>query len=208
MVPSLSMRTEGGGERSSSAIATIPNAISAMRILLIPLFVWLILREGTEAAGIVLFAAVAATDWVDGTIARRTGRVSELGKILDPVADRLAIAAGLVALVIADLFPPWAALLILVRDAAVLAGGAFALARRRIRIDVRFIGKVATFGLMVAVPSISWGRLDLALAPTATALGWIIFAVSIVEYYLAAAMYAGDLRRALAGGGTLGADGR
>jgi cardiolipin synthase len=208
MVPSPSMRTEGGGERSSSAIATIPNAISAMRILLIPLFVWLILREGTEAAGIVLFAAVAATDWVDGTIARRTGRVSELGKILDPVADRLAIAAGLVALVIADLFPPWAALLILVRDAAVLAGGAFALARRRIRIDVRFIGKVATFGLMVAVPSISWGRLDLPFAPTATALGWIIFAVSIVEYYIAAAMYAGDLRRALAGGGTLGADGR
>jgi cardiolipin synthase (CMP-forming) len=208
MVPSPSMRTEGGGERSSSAIATIPNAISAMRILLIPLFVWFILRDGTEAAGIVLFAAVAATDWVDGTIARRTGRVSELGKILDPVADRLAIAAGLVALVIADLFPPWAALLILVRDAAVLAGGAFALARRRVRIDVRFIGKVATFGLMVAVPSISWGRLDLPLAPTATALGWIIFAVSIVEYYIAAAMYAGDLRRALAGGGTLGADGR
>jgi cardiolipin synthase (CMP-forming) len=208
MVPSPSMRTEGGGDRSSSAIATIPNAISAMRILLIPLFVWLILRDGTEAAGIVLFAAVAATDWVDGTIARRTGRVSELGKILDPVADRLAIAAGLVALVIADLFPPWAALLILVRDAAVLAGGAFALARRGIRIDVRFIGKVATFGLMVAVPSISWGRLDLPFAPTATALGWIIFAVSIVEYYIAAAMYVGDLRRALDGGGTLGSDRR
>ena len=208
MIPSPSMRTEGGGERSSSAIATIPNAISATRILLIPLFVWLILHDGTEASGIVLFAAVAATDWVDGTIARRTGRVSELGKILDPVADRLAIAAGLVALVIAGLFPPWAALLILLRDAAVLAGGAFALARRRIRIDVRFIGKVATFGLMVAVPLISWGRLDVPFAPTSTALGWIVFTVSIVEYYIAAAMYAGDLRRALAGGGTLGADGR
>jgi cardiolipin synthase len=202
------MGTEGAGERSSSAIATIPNAISAVRIMMIPVFVWLILRDGAEAAGIVLFAAVAATDWVDGTIARRTGRVSELGKILDPVADRLAIGAGLVALVIADAFPPWAALLILVRDAAVLAGGAFVLARRRIRIDVRFVGKVATFGLMIAVPSISWGRFDLPLAPTATALGWIIFAVSIVEYYVAAAMYAGDMRRALAGEGTLGADGR
>ncbi len=202
------MGTEGAGERSSSAIATIPNAISAVRILLIPVFVWLILRDGAEAAGIALFAAVAATAWVDGTIARRTGRVSELGKILDPVADRLAIGAGLVALVIADAFPPWAALLILVRDAAVLAGGAFVLARRRIRIDVRFVGKVATFGLMIAVPSISWGRFDLPLAPTATALGWIIFAISIVEYYVAAAMYAGDMRRALAGDGTLGADGR
>lgn len=208
MVPSPSMSTEAGGERSSSAIVTIPNAISAVRILLIPLFVWLILRDGTEAAGILLFAAVAATDWVDGTIARRTGRVSELGKILDPVADRLAIGAGLVALVVAGLFPPWAALLILVRDVAVLAGGAVALTRRRIRIDVRFIGKVATFGLMVAVPLISWGRLALPFAPTATALGWIVFAVSVVESYVAAAMYAGDLRRALDGGGTLGADGR
>jgi cardiolipin synthase len=208
MVPSASMSTEGGGERSSSAIATIPNAISAVRILLIPLFVSLILGDGTEAAGILLFAAVVATDWVDGTIARRTGRVSELGKILDPVADRLAIGAGLVALVIAGAFPWWAALLVLARDAAVLAGGALALRRRHIRIDVRFIGKIATFGLMVAIPLISWGRFDLPFAPTATALGWIIFGVSIVEYYIAAAMYAGDLRRALDSGGTLGAGDR
>ena len=65
-----------------------------------------------------------ATDWVDGYVARRTGQVSELGKVLDPVADRLAIAAGLIALVVRGVFPLWAALLILVRDVAVLVAGA------------------------------------------------------------------------------------
>jgi len=183
---------------SSRAIATVPNAISALRILLIPVFVWLILGEGTTGAGIAVFACVAATDWVDGTIARRTGRVSELGKILDPVADRLAIAAGLVALVVAGSFPLWAALLILVRDAAILVVGAIVLAVRRVRIDVRFLGKVATFGLMIAIPSIAWGREDLPFGRAATAIGWIAFAVSIAGYYVATALYAGDLRKALA----------
>jgi cardiolipin synthase len=193
------MNAEDGTRRASDAIATLPNLISALRILLIPAFVWLILHEGTRAAGIVMFAAVAATDWVDGTVARRTGSVSELGKILDPVADRLAIAAGLVALVVADLFPLWAAVAILARDAAVLAGGAIVLFGRHVRVDVRFIGKVATFGLMLAVPSIAWGHLDVPFAPTATALGWIVYAVAIVEYYVAAVRYVGDVRAARGG---------
>jgi cardiolipin synthase (CMP-forming) len=182
----------------SRAILTLPNAISALRIALIPVFVWLILREGSEAAGIALFAAVSATDWIDGAIARRTGQVTELGAVLDPVADRLAIASGLVALVVAGSFPLWAAVLILVRDAIVLGTGVYALAGKRVRIEVRFVGKIATFGLMVAVPSIGWGREGLPLGDAATAVGWVCFAVAIVEYYWAAVLYAGDLRRALA----------
>jgi cardiolipin synthase (CMP-forming) len=201
------MGTGHGADRASSAIITIPNIISALRILLIPAFTWLIATERTRAAGIVVFAVVAATDWVDGTIARRTGRVSEVGKVLDPVADRLVIAAGLIALVVAGLFPIWAAAAILARDIAVVAGGAVVLASRGLRIDVRFIGKVATFGLMLSVPSIAWGHLRAPLAPTATALGWIVFALAIVEYYIAAVLYAGDVRRALRRGGRLGAEG-
>ena len=96
-----------------------------------------------------------ATDWVDGYIARRTGSVSNVGKILDPLADRLAIAAGLIALVVRGAFPLWAALLILVRDAIVLVAGVIVALRWRVRIDVRWIGKAATFGLMCAVPLIS-----------------------------------------------------
>jgi cardiolipin synthase len=114
------------------------------------------------------------------------------------VADRLAIASGIVALAVRGVFPWWAAALILARDVVVLIVGLVVLARRKVRIDVRWIGKVATFSLMVAVPSIAWGALDLPLAAAATTVGWVAFVVGIVEYYLAAAAYAGDARAALA----------
>jgi cardiolipin synthase len=190
--------SEGTPAGSGSRVLTIPNAISALRIALIPVFVALIVDENTTTAGLIMFGLVVATDWVDGTIARRTAQVSELGKVLDPVADRLAIAAGLIALAVRGVFPVWAAVLILVRDVAVLVVGVFLLTRRHVRIEVRWIGKVATFSLMVAVPAVAWGALGLPLAAAATAVGWVSFAVGIVEYYVAAAVYARDARRALA----------
>jgi cardiolipin synthase len=186
------------GDAGSSAVATLPNLVTFLRILLIPVFWWLIVDHDTTTVGILVLSGVLATDWVDGLLARRTGQVSELGKVLDPVADRLAIAAGLVALVVRGAFPLWAAVLILVRDGAILIAGAVVLVQRNKRIDVRWIGKVATFSLMCAVPWISWGRLGLPLAEAALVCGWTAFAVGIVESYAAAVVYAGDLRRALA----------
>jgi cardiolipin synthase (CMP-forming) len=156
----------------------------------------LILDHDTTAAGLILFGFVVATDWVDGVIARRTGQVSELGKILDPTADRLAIAAGLIALALRGVFPWWAALSILVRDVVVLVVGLVALLRGDLRIEVRWIGKVATFSLMMAIPLVSWGALDLPLAAAATVVGWAAYALGIVEYYVAAIGYLGDVRRA------------
>jgi cardiolipin synthase len=180
-------------------VLTIPNVISFLRIALIPVFVALIVHPDTRRAGLVLFVVVVATDWVDGALARATGQVSDLGKVLDPVADRLAIAAGLIALVVADAFPLWAALLILVRDVAVLIAGLVLLSKRRARIEVRYLGKVATFALMAAIACIAWGSLGYPLAPAALACGWAIYAVGIVEYYVATVLYVGDLRRAWRG---------
>jgi cardiolipin synthase len=189
--------TAGESTPASSRVVTLPNIISFARILLIPVFVALIVDPDTTAAGILLFGFVVATDWVDGLIARRTGQVSELGKVLDPVADRVAIAAGLIALTVRGAFPLWAAVLILVRDAAVLIAGGVLLAGRKIRIDVRWVGKLATFSLMTAIPWISWGRLGLPLAEAALVCGWVAFIVGIGEYYLAAWVYLGDIRRAV-----------
>jgi cardiolipin synthase (CMP-forming) len=180
-------------------VLTIPNLISSLRIALIPVFVVLIVDPDTRRAGLVLFAVVVATDWVDGALARATGQVSDLGKILDPVADRLAIAAGLIALVVADAFPLWAALLILVRDVTVLIAGLVLLSKRRARIEVRYLGKVATFALMTAIACIAWGSLGYPLAPAALACGWAFYAAGIVEYYVATGLYVGDLRRAWRG---------
>jgi cardiolipin synthase (CMP-forming) len=182
----------------SSAILTIPNALSLLRILLIPVFCYLIVHEPTTRAGLTLYGAVMATDWVDGWIARRTGQVSELGKILDPVADRLAILAGLIALIVRGAFPLWAALLIIVRDVAILIVGSVLLSRRRIRIDVRGLGKIATFSLMTAVPCIAWGNLDYFLATPVLVFGWAAYAFGIVLYYVTAYLYLGDIRRAVA----------
>jgi cardiolipin synthase len=124
--------------------------------------------------------------------------VSEVGKVLDPIADRLAIAAGLIAFTIAGLFPVWAAALILVRDPAVVVAGAYALSRYHVRLDVRWIGKVATFTLMIAIPALAWASLDLPLHAAAVVIGWTAFAAGIVEYYLAGWVYAEDLRIAVA----------
>ena len=180
-------------------VLTIPNVISFLRIASIPAFVALIVDHDTTRAGLVLFVVVVATDWIDGALARATRQVSDLGKVLDPVADRLAIAAGLIALVVADAFPLWAALLILVRDVAVLTAGLVLLSRRRARIEVRYLGKVATFALMTAIACIAWGNLGYPLAPAALACGWAFYAAGIVEYYVAAALYVGDLQRAWRG---------
>jgi len=193
---------DGGHDPSLDRIATVPNLLSLLRILLIPVFVWLILQEGTEAAGLVLLVVVVSTDWVDGYIARHTGQVSNLGKVLDPLADRLAIAAGLIAVVIAGAFPLWAALLVLVRDAVVVVVSIVLLARARIRLDVRWIGKTATLALMAGIPLASWAGFDLPGATLAGIAGWSLYALGIVLYYVAAGWYARDIRAALRERGT------
>jgi CDP-diacylglycerol--glycerol-3-phosphate 3-phosphatidyltransferase len=178
-------------------VVTVPNLLSAVRILLIPVFVGLIVHHGTEAPGLLLLGAVVATDWVDGYIARRTGQVTNLGKLLDPVADRLALAAGLVALVVRHAFPLWAALLVIVRDALILLAGGAILLRRKVRIDVRRVGKAATLGLMFGIPLIAWGNFGLTLHAAATAAGWVFYAAGIVLYYAATIAYALDMRAAV-----------
>jgi cardiolipin synthase len=185
---------------ASRRIVTLPNALSFARIATIPIFYALIVDPDTTFAGLMLFSIIAATDWVDGAVARATGQVSELGKVLDPIADRLCIAAGLIALVVRGAFPLWAALVILVRDVVILVAGVV-LVRRGVRIEVRYLGKVATFTLMLAIGSISWGTLGYALEHAALAIGWTAFAIGVVESYVAAALYARDARASLARSG-------
>ncbi len=185
-------------EAAAGRILTVANLITSLRIVLIPVFVAWIVDPDRSRAGLVLFGLVVATDWVDGWIARRTGQVSEVGKLLDPIADRLAIAAGLIALMIRGAFPAWAGILILLRDLVVLCVGGYVLLGRRIRLEVRWIGKVATFSLMAAIVGISWETLGMPLGAAALVAGWIFFVAGIVEYYLAGAVYLGDLRGALA----------
>jgi cardiolipin synthase len=187
-------RPEGEG---AARVLTVPNLLSLARILLIPAFVGLLLVEGNEVAGLVLVAVVVSTDWVDGYLARRTGQVTTLGKVLDPVADRLVIGAAVAALVARGAFPLWAALLVVVRDGVVLVAGALVLLVHRVRLDVRWVGKVATFALMCAIPLVAWGNFGLFLHQAARVAGWGLYWTGIALAYAAALVYAGDLLRAV-----------
>ena len=191
---------EGSGRADASdRVLTVPNLLSFLRIAAIPVFVILLLDENTRLWGFLVLGLVQATDWVDGYIARRYGQVSELGKVLDPLADRLAVGAALITFVVADLFPLWAALLVLVRDGLVLlAAGVIALTGGP-RIEVRRIGKIATFTLMWGIPMIAWGNAGLPFHDAVLVHGWIWFAVGYLEYLAATWLYVLDLRRAYAG---------
>lgn len=183
-------------DQTSRQILTVPNALSAARIALIPVFVILLLDSDTRVPGFVLLSLLVSTDWVDGLIARRTGQVTELGKVLDPVADRLALGAALITFLAVDAIPLWAALLVLVRDALILAAG-IVLGARGIRIAVRPMGKYATFTLWWGIGFIAWSNFGFVMDDVAAVIGWVWFIVGVVEYYAATAAYVSDVRRAL-----------
>jgi cardiolipin synthase (CMP-forming) len=184
-----------GASGRMSAILTAPNVITFTRLLLMPVCAWLLV-DGRWAAGLWLTAVVGSTDWVDGWLARRTGSVSRLGQIMDPLADRLLIASVTIALVIRGVVPLPAVLLLVGRDLVLLIGFPL-LARRGVRPpDVVWVGKAATFVLLFALPTLVVGETGLGLAPTARALGLALLWFGVVLYYVAGAIY---VRMALQG---------
>src|SRR5215831_9294367 len=130
-----------------SKVFTIPNVISVVRLLLIPVFLWLLWKPDSQpVAAAVLLAFLGATDWVDGYIARHFDQGSELGKILDPVADRVLLVAAAIALLIWNISWPVNVVLIvaLVREVAIaIASVVLGMAGAR-RIDVVWAGKAGT----------------------------------------------------------------
>ena len=130
---------------------TIPNVISVARLFLVPLFLWLLFGKDDPAlAGWVLFF-VASSDWVDGYLARRLDQVTELGKILDPLADRLAVATAVVAGWIAGVLPPWFAIVLMAREVVVGLLALYVLAKGGREVEVKYVGKVATAMVYSAV---------------------------------------------------------
>ena len=175
-------------ERVSTAIRTVPNAVTLARLLLMPLCAYL-LATGRFGWGIALTAVVGSTDWVDGWLARRTGQVSRLGQLLDPLADRLLIASVAIALVIQDVVPWQAAVLLLARDLVLLCAWPL-LKRRGIEPpEVILLGKAATLVLLIALPVLTLGATGMAVADAARVLGLLGLWAGVVMYYLAGAVY-------------------
>ncbi len=190
-----------------SRILTVPNLITVVRLACLPIFVWLLLGEENRAAASILLGAIGATDWVDGYVARRFNQTSTVGKILDPVADRLLFFTALIAILIDGCAPAWVCWAVLLRElvisAATLALAAFG-ARR---IDVTRAGKTGTFLLMFALPAFVAGASTFWWAPIASDLAWLFVLPGLVFSYWAAVLYVPIARRALQEGrsGRLGA---
>ncbi|SNT08610.1 CDP-alcohol phosphatidyltransferase family protein [Rhodococcoides kyotonense] len=133
-------------------ILTVPNVLSAMRLLLIPLFLYLLLVRHADGLALAVLLASGATDWLDGKLARALDQSSRLGALLDPLVDRLSVVSALVAFVVRGIIPWWVAALLIGRD-AVLAGTMFVYRRRGLPPpDVIYLGKAATFVIMIALP--------------------------------------------------------
>jgi cardiolipin synthase (CMP-forming) len=178
----------GPAWRPSTAIVTAPNAVTLVRLLLMPVCA-LLLASGRYGLGLVLTALVGSTDWVDGWLARRTGTVSRLGQLLDPLADRLLIASVAIALLVRGILPWQAALLLLARDVVLLAGWPL-LKRRGVEPpEVVWVGKAATFVLLLALPVLTFGATGVAVAPLAEVLGLALLWFGVALYYLAGAVY-------------------
>lgn len=129
-------------------VLTIPNVISFIRLCMVPVYLVLLLN-GQNISAAIVFAVAAATDFLDGQIARRTHCVSKLGQLLDPVVDRTLMVAGVLGVFLAGRVPLWIIILIVARDALVLGGGAWLLFKRSIRIPVIYPGKFATTFLFI-----------------------------------------------------------
>jgi cardiolipin synthase (CMP-forming) len=178
-------------------VLTLPNLITLARLACLPVFLWLLFGKEDRAAAAALLALLGITDWVDGYLARHLGQVSELGKILDPVADRLLFLVGAGGILIDGSVPAWFAVIVLVRET--LVGGATlvlaALGARRI--DVTWFGKAGTFGLMIAFPLFLASHSDLSWADTAGVLAWIAGIPGLALSLYAAVLYIPIARRAL-----------
>jgi cardiolipin synthase (CMP-forming) len=151
---------------------TVPNALSVLRLLGVPLFLWLLLGPHADAWALVVLAVSGFTDWLDGVLARKLNQTSRLGALLDPAADRLYILATLLGLVLRDVIPLWLAILIVGRD--VVVGLALPSLRKAGYgpPEVHYLGKAATFCLLYAFPLLLLGTYHGTAADIARPLAW------------------------------------
>lgn len=169
-------------------VITIPNLLSVVRFMGVPLFIWLVLAQKEYGAGVIVLAVMAGTDWIDGYIARRFDQASKLGRVLDPIADRLALLAVAVTLVIAGVVH-WLYLAALVVPDAVLLVLTLSLFHGHPDLPVSVVGKVRTGLLLLGTPLLVLSRLDTGSAGLLFATAWLVLGLGLVGHWVAAYNY-------------------
>jgi cardiolipin synthase len=193
-------RTPGAPDANRDRILTIPNGLSVLRLIGVPVFLWLVLGPHLDGWAVALLIGSAATDWLDGKIARAFNQQSKLGEALDPAADRLYIAATLVALAVRNIIPWWLLGLLALRE--LIVAGALGLLKRKLgfgTLQVSFVGKTATLCLLYAFPLLLLGTYAGNLGEITRILGWAFAAWGTALYWWAAALYLVQARMLLTG---------
>ncbi|MGH9026801.1 MAG: CDP-alcohol phosphatidyltransferase family protein [Acidimicrobiia bacterium] len=181
----------------ANCILTIPNLITFIRLLCVPLFLWLLFGVEDRVAAAALLAILGATDWIDGYIARHFDQKSVVGTVMDPVADRVLLGTAVIALIVDGSVPFWIGVLILVREIAVAAMSLAFIAAGAKRIEVEWVGKAGAFALMFALPLFCLGD-GIDTGHTLVRLAaWICAIVGLVLSYYAAIEYLPRWIRAL-----------
>ena len=181
----------------SDRVLTLPNVLSVLRLVGVPIFLWAILAEHDVIALVTLMLS-GLSDYLDGKIARRFGLESRLGQLLDPFADRLYIATTLLGLALREVIPWWLVVLLVGRE--VLLAGVLWWIRRygQTGLPVHFVGKAATFNLLYAFPLLLLGEGTSTFAEWALPIGWAFAWWGTVLYWIAGVMYIVQARQVVA----------
>ena len=178
---------------------TVPNLLSVLRLLSIPLFVWLALGPQADGLAALVLIFGAATDFFDGILARRWDQVSRIGQLLDPIADRLSTLAVLIVFLARGIVPWWFVALLVGRDVILSTQMARLKSRGVTGLPVNFVGKAATFNLMLSFPLLLWGAApQTAIQELARAFGWALALWGAGLYLYSAVLYLRQSRSVLA----------
>lgn len=179
-------------------VLTIPNIVSIIRLAGVPLFLWLILVPEADGWALAVLMVSGISDYLDGYLARRLNQTSQLGAILDPVADRLYILSTVVGLAVRDIIPWWLAILLPARDLFLWGLVPFLRTRGYSALPVHFLGKAATANLLYAFPLLLLGDGTGLMAMLANVFGWAFAIWGTALYWWAGFLYAWQVRKLLA----------
>lgn len=172
---------------------TLPNFITSIRILLVAVFSLTLLAFDVRVAAVVVLMGIGITDFLDGFLARRLGQVSNLGKLLDPVADRLAILVCVSTLAATSFMPLPLAVVVLARELLISISAVAMMLKKMKLVEVSFLGKAATFGLYLSLPLFLFGYGNSGFANVTATTGEVLATVSVIGMFIATFNYAREV---------------